>query len=117
MILASGTTMNENEVYKALISRKGLKDLVDGNAFEIQEMLYFVPEEHEKDEKDRVALKIGGVYYSGVSNEVKKTVVDTLGFLHGKQEEEVRAFLEAITYKMVKEDVGRYGRIYLEAVG
>lgn len=113
------TTNNEAEMYKAMIARKTLKSLCGEKPFQIEEMLVMEPEEGEDDARASVALKVKGTYYTGVSQEIMRTVTATIGMLNRMNMNNPEAgaeFLAGMKYQVIKGDGGRYGKMILEAV-
>lgn len=109
------TTEDETELYKALISKKKIKELEGTAPFTISEMCIMEPEEGEEG-VPMAALKVGSHYYSGISQDVVKTAIQTISMLNRMDEEKKTAFMERTKFQVVKSSGGRYGKLVLEAV-
>lgn len=115
MQVATTTTNDETELYKALISKKKLKELENVKPFTAQEMIILEPEEGE-DAQMMAVLKVDGKYYSGISQEIVQTTLQTISMLNKMEPEKKEAFLGKTKFQITKSSGGRYGKLVLEAI-
>lgn len=115
MIIGMSTTTDATEQLKMLTATRDWKSLIgESKGFEVSEAAILHPDETDpEDSRSTGVLKVGNLYYTGVSTSVIKSLQMLITWMNGER----AAGNDVKSVKcMLTKTAGRYGKLILDIV-